>query len=1445
MQTNDIRADMAQAQQDRDRELAIERRRQARARRQAEVGNESGQPLAETAASTGPNESNTVGPLEALRHLGAQSRDGMGNIARDVGTGVIETPGALYAGFADAVNETVDLTEEAGIQAAMALMRIGYDADPEVAARVGDVARQIMDERPELLGMPGDVLPEGPEQDSMTGNTVRGITQFLVGFVGAGKITKPIQALQGTSRLARWGRPMLNGAIADFAVFDGTEDRLSDLLEEHPELSNPITEFLAADEEDPELLGRLKNTIEGAGLGALTDAVFAGIRARGHQRRLQRSAARIEAEEVRLDESAAEEIQRDIIDIGGNPTGPLVVPGSSASEMRDQVHATMREMSIKGEMQPAEVEAMMAAAERWAERVRASQPEIARTLDDLNAEWVERGDPTVVNRLMDMMDEARAPIERPSSLSDFVRAGGGLMDEGGEMSARDFADRLNAFTRTADRQSLDDAALRAWEAGYLGPQDGPRPTINDFLDALDRDARAAADGDLEARVFSDADADLADQFRARETLIEELDELELDFSQRSFADRLDSAQRAAGETDVQAGEPVTARDMLSIDEAMEAAGARYGIEFPDAGDLGGNDVRINFNALNTGDDVRSIIGQLADRYAGEIDAARGTARGNDVLFDEASDLGNAWRILESRRAGAALTDAEVIAAQRLYVASGENVRRLAQRALENADSDMAQFALRRGMAVHRAIQAEIAGAKAAAGRALRAWQVVTGSNQSARMQLQGTLNSFGGRMSRRDLARLTEMLPEELDKTTRFANGFEAAAAVGADVLRFAWLSGPHTHIMNMAGNSLTAIYDTLPRLGAGLKGRLLGDPELERQLGAALAQYSGLRAGLSAQFRAFARSADYERMGRRLGEILDDYQSGRMSLKDALRNSAAAVWEDNPVAATARARFDDMGVSGRKFEDGYPNAVSAERFGVRDDSAAGTFLNGVGRVLSAPTDFLGWQDDFFKGVNEVAERHALAYEQAARELDEGVITREAFDQRYADLVESPSEEILDGARTAAQRRTFTEPVGQMTRDIMSLRKGMNSFGLPIGHILLPFVVTPSNILKFAFQSSPFGILFREMRDDLAAGGARRAMAQSRIAAGTGLLMLGADLASNGQITGAAPNDPGARELWERSGIQEYSVRVGNRWVSYRRLEPVSTMIAIAADWNNIASNIAMNDNPDVDLSELLGPVLGASIRVITDKTYLTSLSQFIQFVEDPERFGPTWIERMASSIAVPAGVAQIERAIDPEIRDTHDIVTAALARVPGYSEEIPQAYDVWGRPRIAQSGVSRTYDVLSPFTIRTVDPEPIDTELYRIGYFPRPPAPRLSVVFNGQSVPVNLRNAPEIYQRYVQLAGNGAQIPGQGGALDYLNALVSGQRPESRDYMAAPDNPDIRGSKADRIERVMSGYRNLARNIVLREYQSELTGMARDVVLSRDRAFGERDGGAPLLERQ
>ncbi len=137
----------------------------------------------------------------------------------------------------------------------------------------------------------GDALPdwrENPlgESKSTLGSLIEGASQFAAGFAVANPLVGAAGRLAGLGATAeaaaatgyKIGKGIAAGALTDFAVWDGHQERLSNLVQSVPSLRNPITEFLAADPNDSEIGGRLKGALEGAGLGLAVESVFLGVK---------------------------------------------------------------------------------------------------------------------------------------------------------------------------------------------------------------------------------------------------------------------------------------------------------------------------------------------------------------------------------------------------------------------------------------------------------------------------------------------------------------------------------------------------------------------------------------------------------------------------------------------------------------------------------------------------------------------------------------------------------------------------------------------------------------------------------------------------------------------------------------------------------------------------------------------------------------------------------------------------------------------------------------------------------------------------------------------------------------------------------------------------------------------------------------------------------------
>lgn len=124
-------------------------------------------------------------------------------------------------------------------------------------------------------------LPIFHKPETLAGNMTEGVSRFVTGFAGPAKFLKGA-GLSG-SLVKRSIRGLSAGAVADLTVFDPNEGRLSDMLVEFdsPLLNNAVTQYLASDESDSEMEGRLKNVLEGMALGGaigLPRAIYYGVK---------------------------------------------------------------------------------------------------------------------------------------------------------------------------------------------------------------------------------------------------------------------------------------------------------------------------------------------------------------------------------------------------------------------------------------------------------------------------------------------------------------------------------------------------------------------------------------------------------------------------------------------------------------------------------------------------------------------------------------------------------------------------------------------------------------------------------------------------------------------------------------------------------------------------------------------------------------------------------------------------------------------------------------------------------------------------------------------------------------------------------------------------------------------------------------------------------------
>lgn len=135
------------------------------------------------------------------------------------------------------------------------------------------------------------------------------------------------------------------------------------------------------------------------------------------------------------------------------------------------------------------------AAKHFADQVLAEANKRGTTIDSIISDTDITYDNGIrLARHINMFDALKNPEMIPpetklkrTSLTQFLRSRGGLLDVGGDLKAMDAIKGMPGLI-SKKGVGLDDAALSAWEHGYF-PEFSERPSINDLLEAIDEELR--------------------------------------------------------------------------------------------------------------------------------------------------------------------------------------------------------------------------------------------------------------------------------------------------------------------------------------------------------------------------------------------------------------------------------------------------------------------------------------------------------------------------------------------------------------------------------------------------------------------------------------------------------------------------------------------------------------------------------------------------------------------------------------------------------------------------------------------------------------------------------------------------------------------------------------------------------------------------------------------
>ena len=408
--------------------------------------------------------------------------------------------------------------------------------------------------------------------------------------------------------------------------------------------------------------------------------------------------------------------------------------------------------------------------------------------------------------------------------------------------------------------------------------------------------------------------------------------------------------------------------------------------------------------------------------------------------------------------------------------------------------------------------------------------------------------------------------------------------------------------------------------------------------------------------------------------------------------------------------------------------------------------------ILTFPTRLTGAADKAFSAVLERMEFNALRHRVANRFPDEffrrNNTTRQAFLkeienialdaeknplwlQKLSDLSPELHQQIVEfNMFNVFRSRLGNSALDQMGKAVIKAKEIT-----PELNLIVPFITTPINVVKEAGGYVPvLGMLrVRQAKKDIVALKQRLAVQEEKMLnavvpetqakyaeqaartrgeiafkqnkipdfyvqqlMGAGLMMSTYGMVANGMITGHYSNDPAERQRQITSKIPPMSIKIGDNWISYARIEPVATLMGLVVDTMQAykEKRVRNEELAAADIAKIVG-------HNLTDKTFTEGLAKFFLAAQEPERYLESFLVSMTNPIvpALSAQIARIEDDVKREIRDP-DLATWTLnsikSRIPGMRGDLPAQVNLLGQ----EQNLGTTGSQLTGFTTNKVDRE-------------------------------------------------------------------------------------------------------------------------------------------------
>jgi hypothetical protein len=343
-----------------------------------------------------------------------------------------------------------------------------------------------------------------------------------------------------------------------------------------------------------------------------------------------------------------------------------------------------------------------------------------------------------------------------------------------------------------------------------------------------------------------------------------------------------------------------------------------------------------------------------------------------------------------------------------------------------------------------------------------------------------------------------------------------------------------------------------------------------------------------------------------------------------------------------------------------------------------------IEKAAKLPLRLLEASDQFFSTLTESGIKSSLEY-RIAKGANVGDIGAQAS--------EEAARRLFRGELGKKEQGYVLDAIDTVANLVVRARDSQNPIVSNIAKFTLPFVRTPTNILKQGLEYSPMGLA-------TLVGNKNKTEQMAKIIIGTSVASGVATMLGSNRLTWAQPTNEKEKQDFLAAGMQPYSVKIGDKWVSYSKLHP-----ALAFNFALVSAlddSMKRGQTDEATADKILSAVAKWG-NFFADQSYMKQIGDLVAGVKGDETSASKIVSNYASQL-IPARamlswinnfIDPVQRQADPTGSMLDQQVQWVMTQLPGFSKMTPPKTDAMGNPINKQHPL---WNAFSPFKISTGD---------------------------------------------------------------------------------------------------------------------------------------------------